>query len=180
MSLLVMSDTHGMTEEVRKLVEKVTSRKKFDHLIHCGDFVCDRSQDPFRRMVQVRGNCDFDDSVPEEQIVEWDDLRVLVVHGHRLNVKRTAMNLQYRAEETNADIVLFGHTHVMTSGVNRGKLFVNPGSLAQPRKYSTPSFAILDRVREKGERVQIKVRFFTPELRQIKSQGGVYMLRENP
>lgn len=180
MSILVMSDTHGLTGKVNQLVQKITSKKNFDHIIHCGDFCCDRKQEPFPRMIQVRGNCDTDDSVPEEQVVEWGNLRILVVHGHLLNVKRTAMNLRYRAMEKNANIILFGHSHVMTSTESGGRLFVNPGSLAQPRKYPYPSVAILDRLKEGQTKVQMKVSFYTPQLNMIKNQGGTFTLPLQP
>ena len=39
------------------------------------------------------------------------------------------MNLKYKAEEVNADIVCFGHSHVLGAEVIDGRLFLNPGSI---------------------------------------------------
>lgn len=182
-SLLVMSDTHGLTTEVKRLVERVTARKKVSRIIHCGDFCCDRHQEPFSKMVLVRGNCDVDDTVPEERIIDWEGLRILVVHGHLLRVKQTAMNLRYRAMETGSHIVCFGHTHVMTCTESGDILFVNPGSLARPRQTSDPSFAIIEKIvgssdesSDRESHVRVKVRYFTRQLQLIKNQGGVFTI----
>ncbi len=186
-SLLVMSDTHGLTTEVKRLVDRVTTRKKVSHIVHCGDFCCNRHQEPFSKMVLVRGNCDVDDTVPEERIIDWEGLRILVVHGHLLRVKQTAMNLRYRAMETGSHIVCFGHTHVMTCTESGGILFVNPGSLARPRQTSNPSFALIEKTGgDSGETpdgdsgFQVKVRYFTRQLQPIKSLGGIFNIPKNP
>lgn len=181
MALLVLSDTHGLTDPVQRLVERALAKKSFDHIVHCGDFCCDRKQAPFTRMIQVRGNCDTDTSVPEEQIVEWRGLRVLVVHGHKQNVKTSSLNLKYFAQERKANLVLFGHTHVLTCTESGGTLFVNPGSLAKPRHFPLPTFAVVDRIGEKqgehgADKVEIKVSFFDHHFRRVAKKGGTFAI----
>lgn len=56
-----------------------------------------------------------------------------ITHGHLYNIKMTLMNLAYKSEEAEADIICFGHSHAAGSELIEGKLFINPGSIRQPR-----------------------------------------------
>ena len=51
----------------------------------------------------------------------------------------------YFAEEKNADIALFGHIHQPVAQKINNILYVNPGSVAQPRgKYDIKMYAIIE------------------------------------
>lgn len=136
-SILLMSDTHGLTKEI----EHIIRRHETDFVIHCGD--SELSQSRFSNVKVVRGNCDFDSSYPEELLLEINEVRIFVTHGHLLNVKSNLTNLSYRAEELKADIICFGHTHVAGSIKEGHQLFINPGSLKEPRQYPMSTYAIL-------------------------------------
>ena len=69
--------------------------------------------------------------------------KFFLTHGHRYSVKDGILKLKYKALETGADIVLYGHTHIAKIDYEEGIWYINPGSAAEPRDGS-PSFAIID------------------------------------
>ena len=68
-----------------------------------------------------------------------------MTHGHLSNVRMGLANLKMQALEEDATIALFGHTHQIGCEKESGILFLNPGSISQPRG-SLPykSFAIIE------------------------------------
>ena len=59
------------------------------------------------------------------------------------------MNIKYKAQEVNADIVCFGHSHVFGAEVIGSTLFLNPGSIRLPRERFEKTYVILDLQAEK-------------------------------
>lgn len=173
MSILVLSDTHGLCHEVKQVV----SRHTVEQIFHCGDFCVNRHQEPFSQMQLVRGNCDTDMTTPEEKRTTWQGLQLYQTHGHLYGVKSSLLKLHYRAEETGANVVLFGHSHVPHCSVERGVLFLNPGSLQLPRGYSRPTYAIVDSIGKRFSAVGVTVRFFDDQGNQVKDFGGEFQLR---
>ena len=81
----------------------------------------------------VAGNCDR--YSPSASLLAEDETfrlsekhTLLLTHGHRYHVPRTDL-LSYKAEETGADVVIFGHTHCPHRSEENGILFLNPGAI---------------------------------------------------
>lgn len=141
MKLLIMSDTHSDTKTMEQVMER--RQKEVDAIIHCGDSELTASYFDDHLHV-VRGNCDMDDSFPLEEVFSVQNTKVLVAHGHKYNVKSTLMPLFYRAQEVQASLVCFGHSHLLGAEMREGILFINPGSLLQPRGRKEKSYAIAE------------------------------------
>ena len=75
------------------------------------------------------------------RVLILDDHRVLIAHGHTLGVKTGLLRAQYRALEMNADILLFGHTHVPLVDAASRPMMMNPGSIGDPRR---PTYGVLE------------------------------------
>ena len=58
------------------------------------------------------------------------------------------MTLAYRAEEVGADVVCFGHSHVIGVEKLNATLFINPGSLKSPRGRKEKTFVVLEIIGE--------------------------------
>ena len=142
MKLLIMSDTHSATNLMEQVIEQ--HQQEVDAIIHCGDSELNASYFYNTPIRVVRGNCDMDDRFPLEELFTVQDLKVLVVHGHKYNVKSTLMPLFYRAQEVQASVVCFGHSHLLGAEMQGGILFINPGSLQQPRGRKEKSYAIAE------------------------------------
>ncbi len=169
MKIMVLSDSHGLINEVVQIVDHF----KVDRIIHCGDFCVEATTPPFTTMLKVRGNCDFAIDVPLKKVIEWQGLRAIVVHGHKYRVKESYLQLSYLAEEEKADIVFFGHSHQPVSFLEKGTLFLNPGSIYRPRGYATPTFVIVD-LEKIDEVFRIKVDYYNLEYKKMPDLGGEY------
>jgi hypothetical protein len=136
MKIIVMSDSHGDLESV-----KTVSELSADGIFHCGDSELSFGDSLLANMHRVQGNCDFDTNFPSSIVVEIDGTIILAVHGHEHDVKQSAHPLLYAAQECEADIVLFGHSHLYGAEMKDGVLFLNPGSTTQPRGGNQPTYA---------------------------------------
>jgi len=143
MRIGVISDTHRNASSIELLGDKI---KALDVLIHLGDNVDDISiiEKYFKgRIINVKGNCDFSTSTPYDRLEDICGKRIFITHGHRYSVKEGLFKLRYKALETGANIVLYGHTHIGKIDFVEGVWYINPGSASEPRDGS-PSFAIID------------------------------------
>jgi len=142
MQIGVISDTHRGISSIEQLGGKI---KGLDVLIHLGDNVEDIAiiQRYYKgKIINVRGNCDFSTGTPNDRVEEIGGKRIFLTHGHRYGVKENLFKLRYKALETEADIVLYGHTHIGQIDFEEGIWYINPGSVSQPRD-GARSFAII-------------------------------------
>ncbi|WP_404453361.1 metallophosphoesterase [Virgibacillus necropolis] len=151
--VLFVSDSHGLTNELTQIKNQVN----VDHMIHCGDSELELDAEQLDGFVKVRGNCDYDNRLPNEQTIEIGDLNFFVTHGHLHRVKSELTTLSYRAEELNARVIGFGHTHVAGAEKVGNQLFINPGSIRLPRRIQVKTYAIM----EWDELDKISISFYT-------------------
>ena len=146
MKLLLISDTHGRTTALENLLAQYAAEVKI--ICHMGDHAQDLLKYqpfcPHIQMAAVAGNCDYSHAIPSEQLLTVADKRILIIHGHQLNVKRDLQRLAYYAQEKGADACFYGHTHQPIQ-VNIGSVFImNPGSLTEPRGGSKASYGLVE------------------------------------
>ncbi len=134
MKVLIVSDTHGYDSNMYEVIQR---EEPFDMMVHCGDIESGYSR--LRSVVDcslhvVAGNNDFCAELLRTDVFRMMNHKVLLVHGHRQRVHYGLLDLSYMARENDADIVMFGHTHVPLIETVDGILFLNPGSLTYPRQ----------------------------------------------
>lgn len=132
MKILVISDTHNYLDGVFKIIER---ERGIDHIIHLGDHVKDaedlNSIYEDITIDYVRGNTDYlDHEVKETKILELQEKKFFITHGHNYHVKSTIETLIKNAEHNEVDIALFGHTHVPLLQKHGEMYVMNPGSAA--------------------------------------------------
>jgi len=142
MKALIISDSHGLTNELEMIKER--HGHEVDVMIHCGDSELESTSKEMESFITVRGNCDFDSGYPNEAIYEFGDNKIYTTHGHLYNVKMTLMNLDYRAREVGANIVCFGHSHVAGTELIDGVLYINPGSIRLPRMRKEGTYVTIE------------------------------------
>lgn len=133
MLIAVVSDTHRIKEYIDIVKEKIS---KADVLIHLGDNVDDvleLSKVFNGEVYAVLGNCDYSNEYPVERIIDINGFKIFATHGHKYRVKYDLNNIYYRAQELNANIALFGHTHQELIINHNGIILMNPGSVSLPR-----------------------------------------------
>lgn len=154
MKILILSDSHGLTDEL----VMIGQRHQVNKMIHCGDSELLMDAPEMEEFISVAGNCDHDTNYPVDKTIVKNGLTFFITHGHFYRVKQDLTTISYRAEEESANVVLYGHTHVAHVEKIGDTLFINPGSIRMPRNHPEPTYAILD---WDIESKHIKVIFYT-------------------
>lgn len=145
MRIGVVSDTHGYIERAIKSLKSITG---LDLIIHLGDHVSDAKnieEEMNLEVIYVRGNCDLlDVDVDEEKVLEMEGKKIFITHGHIYDVKNGITKLFFKGKEINADIILFGHSHMSTKLIHENMLIFNPGSPNDPRSGSKASIGLVE------------------------------------
>ena len=140
MKLLVLSDSHGNVDNMARAVELTRPR----HILHLGDCLRDaqalHERFPDIPMDTVPGNCDWGSFDAPERLLEFDGVRVLMMHGHTRNVKSSPLAAQYAAREYGADVLLFGHTHRPLVDYDGTLYTMTPGAAGD---YRRPTYGVL-------------------------------------
>jgi len=144
--VLIVSDSHGLTKELGMLRER--HLQDVDLMIHCGDSELMPDHPSVFGFLTVMGNCDIG-GYPLETITEAAGRRIFITHGHKYSVKTSLMSLKYKAIQMEADIVCFGHSHILGAELIGGILFLNPGSIRLPRERFEKTYLILEILEEK-------------------------------
>ena len=148
MRLLVTSDSHGREGLLRDILRReMASSAPPDYFLFLGDglsefealsydstFLCLPS-------LAVRGNCDMflSEDTPELRELTLAGWHIMMMHGHRFDVKRGTAVASAFARSKKQDLLLYGHTHIpreeRTEAENVGGPLVtfNPGSVRDGR-----------------------------------------------
>lgn len=146
--ILIVSDSHGSTELLDELKSRHAS--EVDLMVHCGDSELEKGSEALEGFAVVKGNCDFFGNFPDEALLEIDGYKIYIAHGHLHGVKSSLLSLSYRAEETGASIVCFGHSHLLGAEKIGSSLYINPGSIRLPRGRRERTYVILELKDEKA------------------------------
>lgn len=140
MKVLLMSDSHGKTDLVKKIMG---IHSDADVMIHCGDLE-DANYD-LKNLKIVKGNNDVFYDYPDKLILELEGHRVLIIHSHQFYFHDYALpeNLAKHAIKEDCDILFFGHTHKAYFRECNGVTLVNPGALSYARDGKGISYAIV-------------------------------------
>ena len=153
MKVLIFSDSHGNTENMARVVEKAPPNA----ILHLGDGARDaaalEARFPQIPLLCVRGNCD--DPLcnrPAERLLTWKGARIYMTHGHLYRVKEEYMNAVDAACAREADVLLFGHTHLPMCARIRGIWVLNPGSIRDSRR---PTYGLMQ-IEDSGVRCETR------------------------
>jgi putative phosphoesterase len=119
------------------------TEKNQDFWFHLGD--SGMSEEELKHWFAVKGNNDYDEELPAEQIIHVLDQDILLVHGHQYGHLWAGHYeaLVQAAVRKHCSTVLFGHTHIYCDEVMNGIHLLNPGSLTEPRDGSTGTYMAL-------------------------------------
>ena len=129
MKIIVLSDVHGDRDRARRVL---MSQSKAEVVIFCGDGAGDmeqlRSEFPNKAFFMVRGNCDWGSSLPLQEVVTLEGVKIFFTHGHTYQAKLTEYDMKSAADSCGATILLYGHTHNAVNYYEDGLYVMNPGS----------------------------------------------------
>ena len=143
MELLIFSDSHGRTDAMRTVLSRQIAVP--DGVLFLGDGVRDAEQlEGGIPWYIVKGNCDwFGGERPNEIVMALSGHTLLLTHGHSYGVKGGLGALLTHAASVDADVVVYGHTHVPllrvvdagecvgTKTLSRPIYLFNPGSIGE-------------------------------------------------
>ena len=140
MKILVLSDSHGFKDYLLSAVETESP----DMIFHLGDNKKDcevvEKKYPQIPLRSVKGNCDtFSHGLDFDEFT-LEGKRFFMTHGHLFGVKTDKAGILNSAFNRNADVLLFGHTHIPYYTVKDNLVVVNPGSLSSAEK----NYAVLE------------------------------------
>ena len=162
MKLLIASDIHGDLDSVRRLLS-IYLKEECDKILLLGDLLYHGPRNDLPpsynpkaiipllnenrgNILAIRGNCDteVDQMVLDFPILadyiclSLDGLTVYATHGHKYNT-------QTPPPFVNGDILLHGHTHLLScEEFGNGNYYLNPGSIAIPKGGNPASYMIYD------------------------------------
>jgi putative phosphoesterase len=149
----VLSDTHAPRRWKRCPPPVAANLRRVDLILHAGDVCTAEVLDElcgYAPVKAVRGNNDGDDVVawgaPETLELELDGLRVAMIHDSGPATGRTA---RLHRRFPNADLVVFGHSHIPLDQTGDGVRIFNPGSPTDRRSqpYGTMGLLVIERSR---------------------------------
>lgn len=142
MKICVFSDSHGYAGNMIKAVRLENPALCFFLGDGETDLVTLRGSYPDLPIYTVRGNCDLRSTQPLILNAVVSGFRFYAVHGHQHEVKYddSVRELCYAALRADADVVLFGHTHLPYLDHHLGMEIMNPGSIG---KVKNPSYSLL-------------------------------------
>ena len=127
---IVVSDTHGNVGDLKKLIPLMSEN---DYVLHLGDGERDLNCLPPEikaKVINVKGNCD-DCLTPTEKIVEIENVKIFLTHGHNYGVKGSLYRLLLKGKEIGASVCFYGHNHRASVEQVEGVYLVNPGNLTR-------------------------------------------------
>ncbi|MGL6167104.1 MAG: metallophosphoesterase [Fusobacteriaceae bacterium] len=130
MKILIISDSHGSLSNLIEIYEKENP----DKIYVAGDFLDDIDEFkyiyPQIEILSVLGNCDFfKKNLKEELFFIIEGKKIFITHGHKYEVKVGNKKLISKAEELEADIIIYGHTHKKELQEINKKIYLNPGAV---------------------------------------------------
>lgn len=138
----VISDTHNFVNE--KIIETL---KACDIILHAGDIgdakVIKSLLECTPHVFCVRGNNDVKEKWPQEDIneletipenieLQFNNQKLAVTHGHQY-YKVEVRHDKLRDQFPNADIIIYGHSHIITCDQVEKPWVINPGAGGKTR-----------------------------------------------
>jgi uncharacterized protein len=160
--MAVFADTHGNKGDV---LAALAENRPFDAVVHLGDGVADGAEAAAEMNISfygISGNEDHTCSFPDLHMIVVEDLGVMCVHGHQLDInpygEAEAMEAHYAAlaeiaKRAGAKIILFGHTHRPLIQMLDGIALLNPGDMYIGSS-TRPTFGVLEK---SGKTVELMV-----------------------
>ncbi|HYY54625.1 MAG TPA: metallophosphoesterase family protein [Candidatus Dormibacteraeota bacterium] len=158
MRVVVLADTHVPDHADRLPRGLVTALGKAELILHAGDVTAATVLDELAQFAPVRvamGNNDRPSvrrwGAREAQVVDVDGARIALLHDAGPALGRAR---RMRRRFPDADLVVFGHSHIPLDLVEDGTRLFNPGSPTWKRRQPAPTYGVIDVV---GRRLRARI-----------------------
>lgn len=104
-----------------------------------------------------KNNINYIKTLKNTITIEIENNKILIIHGDvNYTGEITDFYEKVIANYSDFDICLFGHSHIYSNAIYKGKRFINPGSVGMPTDYPTYKYCILDI----DDSIKVKLREF--------------------
>jgi len=147
--VIALSDAHGDTAGLAEAIDLAWKQGKVDVAVYLGDGV-----ENFLRVRPsllekgtvchiVTGNNDWGCYEPQELVFRVGRAVFYACHGHTRYVKYGTDRLYYAAREREAQVALYGHTHVPKMELEGSVYLINPGAVCDRLRHGVAYAEIL-------------------------------------
>ena len=170
-TVLILSDSHGNDRNILVAIEQTVP----DLLIHLGDIQSDPDciledlekvyirhhsyPDSKPKAVFIKGNCDrlYREKMHKNSLILGiNNKKVLLTHGHTMNVDFGIDELLAMATKLGCDMAMYGHTHGVYDRIHDSVHILNPGSISFPRYGERRSYMIMRFADEDSYSIELK------------------------
>ena len=157
--IVVLSDTH-IPDFAKALPSGLLpALQKADLILHAGDVTSRTVLDElsaYAPVVVALGNNDGPDvaawGARPEVAVEVDGTKIVMLHDAG---RREGRERRLRRRFPEADLIVFGHSHIPIDAEFDGVRFLNPGSPTWKRRQPVPTFGLVDVMPDRRPRARI-------------------------
>lgn len=143
MKIAVLADTH-MPKKAKKLPQQAeVELSSADIIIHAGDIITEELLTHLRGIAPVYavlGNNDVNLDLPESLELEFERVKIGLIHD---SGSKKGRGKRMRKLFPDAQIVIFGHSHIPTNHDEDGVRLFNPGSPTDKRMQPVPTMGCL-------------------------------------
>lgn len=155
MKYLIFSDLHGSAKSAEAIID-VYTKENCDQMICLGDVLYHGPRNelpefyapkqvitmlnPFaEHILCIQGNCDaeVDQMVLNFKLIKKKKMKI---NGHLCHLEHG----HHLGDTIDAEVVLYGHTHIPQLEWINQKLYLNPGSITLPKNNTSKSYIIWD------------------------------------
>ena len=146
----ILSDTHGvLNPDVADFI------KGCDIALHAGDMMGAHTllglAPKLGHVIAVKGNNDIPETwqaedhtqlteIPDEVKLNLPGGTLIMEHAHRVwNKEISNMHIALREDHPEADLIVYGHTHIRTVDDSAEPMVLNPGAAGEVRVHAGPS-----------------------------------------
>ncbi len=151
--VLLVGDMHAphRIRDISEQFKSLLTPNKINHILCLGNMGSSEQYEWLKSLCNnfhcVKGDFDFDESLPEKKCVQIGEFKIGIIHGHQIIPPGDIDSLGNVQRELGCNILVSGYTHELSVKVKDNALFVNPGSISgafSPSiKDNSPSFILL-------------------------------------
>lgn len=144
--MLVVGDFHipDRANAIPEQFKELLKPGRMQHVLCTGNLTAPAQMEAVMELAPnvhtVRGDCDEDETLPEETVVVIGSFRIGLCHGHQVSPAGSTQALAHLQRRMDVDVLVTGHTH-QHSIVEYEVCGTSPG-LATPQRPTSPAILL--------------------------------------
>jgi vacuolar protein sorting-associated protein 29 len=170
--------------DISEQFKSLLTPNKINHILCLGNMGSKDQYDWLKTLSNnfhcVKGDYDFDESLPEKKCVQIGEFKIGMIHGHQVFPTGDIDSLASVQRELGCDLLAYGYDHELSIKAKDNALYLNPGSISgafSPSiRDSIPSFII---IALQGDIAVIYVYILKDESQKFEVKKYEYKIQDN-